>query len=113
MRTSEELVEELHQHMKARRQMKARRKYRMIGSAAAAACLVLVVFIAIFVSQNPAGSSEAVTGSISGSIFAGQDAIGYVVVALAAFCLGVLITVFCVRLKKHMEEEERDDARSD
>ena len=110
MRTSEELVEGLHQHMKTRRQRKARRKYLMIRSAAAAACLILMAFISVFVSQHPAGSSEAITGSVNASIFAGHDVTGYVVVSLAAFCLGVLITIFCMRLKKHMDEEEREDA---
>ena len=110
MRTSEELVEGLHQHMKDRRQRRERRRYRAICSAAAAACLVLTLLIAVLVSGNPAGGFETIPGSVSASIFAGSEALGYVVVCLAAFCLGVLLTVFCVRLKKHMEEEEKDDA---
>ena len=112
MRTSEELVEELHQRMKTRRQRIARRKYRAISSAAAVACLALAVFVAVAVSHNPAGTPEAIVGSVSASIFAAHAALGYVVVSLVAFCLGVLVTVFCVRLRKHMEEEVRDDDRS-
>ena len=113
MRTSEGLVEELHQQMKSRRRRKARRKYRIISSTAVAACLILAVFIGVVVSHNPAGDSEAMIGSVSASIFAGHAVLGYVVVSLVAFCLGALVTVFCMRLKKHINEEERDDARSD
>ncbi len=37
--------------------------------------------------------------------------LGYVVVALVALCLGVLVTLFCFRLKRHMEEEGKRDDR--
>ena len=113
MRTSDELVEGLHERMASRRRLKARRRYRAIGSAAAASCLVATVLVAVLVSQNPASSVESLVGSASGSIFAGNAVLGYVVVALVAFCLGALVTVFCARLKKRAEEEERDDARPD
>ena len=113
MRTSEELVEGLHQHMENRRQRKARLKYRIISSAAVAVCLVAAVLIGVVVSQNPAGRAEVINGSVSASIFAEHAALGYVVVSLAAFCLGALVTVFCMRLKKHMDGEEQDNARSD
>ena len=113
MRTSDELVEGLHERMRVRRRIKARRRYRAIGSAALVSCLAATVLVAVLVSQNPAGGVDALIGSASGSIFAGNAALSYVVVALVAFCLGALVTVFCVRLKERAEEEEQDDARSD
>ena len=37
-----------------------------------------------------------------------SEALGDVLVALTAFCLGVLVTLFCFRLKWR-KEEKRDD----
>ena len=109
MRTSEELVDGLHQRMKARRQRKARRRYRAVSAAAITVCVALSVFAALVVSQNPAGSTDAPIGAITGSIFAEHAALGYVVVALVAFVLGALAAILCGRMKKHMEEEAEDD----
>lgn len=113
MRTSEQLVESLHQRMNTERRRKVRRKYRIISSAAVTSCLILTVLVAVLVSRNPADGSEAIIGSASASIFAENAALGYVAVSLVAFCLGVLVTVFCMRLESHAEEEGRDDARPD
>ncbi len=110
MRTSEALVDGLHQRMKARRQSKARRRYRALSSAAAAVCLAIAVFVAFGVSQNPVSGPDPVFGAVTGSIFAGRAALGYVVVSLVAFCLGALVAILCGRIKKHTEEEEKDDA---
>ena len=38
-------------------------------------------------------------------IFEGNEILGYVLVALVALCLGVLLTVFCFRLKKQRDEK--------
>lgn len=38
-------------------------------------------------------------------------ALGYVAVALVALCLGVVVTLFCFRLKRHMEKEGKRDDR--
>ena len=40
--------------------------------------------------------------------FAEHDALGYTAAALLAFGLGILVTVFCFRIRKHKEEEKDD-----
>ena len=110
MRTSEERIEELHRRMDALKQARALRRYRLICAAACAAALILTVLLALGVSGLPAQSGETVPGSITASVFAGNETAGYVVVALIALCLGVLVTVFCFRIKHRMyETEKRDD----
>ena len=42
-----------------------------------------------------------------GSIFANSDILGYVVVGLIAFLLGISFTIFCIRLKKWNEDEKK------
>ena len=50
-------------------------------------------------------------GFACAGIFADSGAPGYIVIALLAFCLGVLITVFCIRLNRYMNEEDKHDDR--
>ena len=51
----------------------------------------------------------AMQGGAAASIFADHAVLGYVVIALLAFCLGTLATVFCFRVKKHKKEQENND----
>ena len=111
MRTDEELVTELHQRMKTRRQEKARHRFIVMSTSAFAACLVLVLLAAVGISRRPIEAASGLSGSLTASIFADHAALGYVIIALVAFCLGALVTVLCFRLKRSMDKEERDDDR--
>ena len=46
---------------------------------------------------------------MSASLFSGSGALGYIVIALLSFLLGVSVTVFCFRLKKWQDERDRED----
>ena len=107
MRTNEELVDELHRRMKKRRRVKVRRA-RLISAAAFIVCLAVSMVVAIGVSQRPVDAPGAITGAVTASIFAEHTTLGYVVVALTAFCLGALVTIFCFRIKKHLKENQDD-----
>lgn len=111
MRTSEERIEELHRRMDALKQAKALRKYRLTCAAACTVAMIVTVLMALGVSRLPVQSNETAPGSVTASIFAGHEAVGYVVIALVALCLGVLVTIFCFRMKMRMmkEMEEHDD----
>ena len=111
MRTSDELVTDLHQRMKARRQTKARRKYYRICASAAAACLAVAVLLAVAVAYHPAVGSGTTSGIITASVFAGHPVPGYIVVALAAFCLGSLATSLCHKLKTRLDGGENSHDR--
>ena len=109
MRTSEELVEELHRRIKERRRAKARRKFRLICASSGCLCLAVVILFAVAVSRMPALSpGEGPVGTAAG-IFAFHPALGYVVVGLLAFCQGILLTAFCSRLKKYLLEDTQHD----
>lgn len=109
MRTSEERVEELHRRMDALKQAKALRKYHLTCATACAAALIVTVLMALGVSHLPIRVNNPVSGSIAASVFAGHETVGYVVVALVALCLGVLVTIFCFRMKRRMSETEKHD----
>lgn len=109
MRTSEERIRELHRRMNAMEKAGNRRRYRLICAAAFAACLVITVVLASVIAQLPIQAPGEGTGGAAASIFADHAVLGYVVIALLAFCLGTLATVFCFRVKKHMKEQENND----
>ena len=109
MRTSEERVQELHRRMNAMEKARNYRRYRFICAAACTACLTITVVMALVIAQLPIQAPGEAVGSATASIFLNHAALGYVVVALLAFCLGVLVTLFCFRMKKHMKEKENDD----
>ena len=107
MLTSEERVEELHRRMAVMKDMKNRREYRIKTAAAAALCLAIAVMIALAVGRLPVIQPQSEAGIAAASIFAGT-VFGYILVAILAFCLGALVTIFCFRLKRRMDEEEKE-----
>ena len=111
MRTPEERVTELHRRMEDMRRGIIRRK--TIGACAGicAACLAAAVGFATMIARTPVQTPTQTGGGATASIFAEHAALGYVVAALAAFCLGVLVTLLCFRLKQRMEKEEKHDDR--
>ena len=113
MRTSEERVAELHRRMEAMKRAKACRKYVQTCTTACAACLVVTVLLALGVSRLPLSTHNGSAGGATASIFAGTQALGYIVVALLAFILGAMVTVLCYRMRRHMEKEEKPNDRAD
>lgn len=109
MRTSEERIQELHRRMNAMKEAKSRRRYRLVCSAACVASLTITILLALIIARLPYQAPGEITGSAAASIFADRASLGYVVIALLAFCLGALVTIFCFRMKKHMKERQDDD----
>ena len=111
MRTSEERIAELHRRMDALKQARALRKYRLTCAAACAAALIITVLTALGISRLPVQVNDPVSGGVTASVFAGNTALGYIVTALIALCLGVLVTVFCFRLKRKTRNGDTDNGR--
>ena len=109
MRTSEERVQELHRRMNTMEKAKSHRRVQLMCAAACTACLAITIAMALIIASLPIQAPGEITGSAAASIFADHTSLGYVVVALLAFCLGALVTVFCFRMKKHMKENQDDD----
>ena len=108
MRTSEERIEELHRRMKKRENDKNNRSFMLKSGAVCAAGLAITVAMAFVISKAPGFDSDADMTGIPGSIIAAHAALGYVAIGLLAFCLGVSVTVFCFRLRKHSEDKGDD-----
>ncbi|MBP5184665.1 MAG: DUF4179 domain-containing protein [Lachnospiraceae bacterium] len=100
MPTSEDRIKELHRRMDAMEQADNRRRYKIISTVAFAACFALTVVLALIFAQLPVSGAAPVTDSATASIFADNEALGYIVIAILAFCLGAIATIFCYRIKK-------------
>ena len=91
---------------------RGRRRLHAACSAAAVVFLALTTALALNASEASLSMLDGAAGdSLTASIFVRDGATGYIFVAVLAFVLGVVFTVFCVRLKRHMEDKEREDDR--
>ena len=115
MRSHEERVAETKRRIAAMERKKRLRRNTVTMASTVAACLVLL----IGASLTMPGIAESIqTGDYSGfetaaSIFHGGAALGYIVIGLLAFLLGVCVTVLCFRLRQMSREDGQDKESED
>ena len=110
MRSYEERVAEAKRRIAKIEQEKRRRRNTITMASAVAACLVLLIGVSL---AMPGIAASIQTGNYSGfetaaSIFHSGAALGYIVIGLLAFLLGVCVTVLCFRLRQMSWEDEQD-----
>jgi|GEM_PF-1918888 len=112
MRSNEARIAEVYKRAARLRRERGRRRVRAACAGAGAVCLALAVTFAVFISRVPSERPKAaMPESRMASIFVENGVLDCVIVAVLAFLLGVLFTVFCVRLKKRAAEKEKNDDR--
>jgi len=111
VRTYEERTRELHRRIDALKTAKQLRRFRITCAAAFAVSLAAVILAAAGVSQMVFQAPDPSLEGIAASIFAGHEHLKYVVIAVISLCLGILVTVFCFRLKKQMNEQKYDSRK--
>ena len=115
MRSHEERVAETKRRIAKMEREKRLRRNTVTMVSAVAACLVLLIG-ASFAMPGIAASIQ--TGDYAGfetaaSIFHGGAALGYIVIGLLAFLLGVCVTVLCFRLRQMSREDGQDKESED
>ena len=110
MRSLEERVVETKRRIAARQQEKRLRRNTITMASAVAACLALLIGASL---SMPGIAARIQTGDYSGfetaaSIFHGGAALGYIVIGLLAFLLGVCVTVLCFRLRQMNREDDQN-----
>lgn len=110
MRSHEERVAETKRRIAARQRENRRRRNTITMAYAVAACLALLIGaslampgIAARIQINDYAVFETAAG-----IFRSSAALGYIVIGLFAFLLGVCVTVLCFRLRQMHREDTRD-----
>ena len=115
MRSHEERVAEAKRRIAAREHEDRRRRDRLTMALAAAACLALLIGASL---AMPGIAANIQTGNYSGvetaaSIFHSGAALGYIVIGLLAFLLGVCVTVLCFRIRQLSRENAQDKESED
>ena len=112
MRTTAERLAEAKWRARELERERQRRRARGIFCAGTAACFVMIVSLALVMPGITEGFSDTALGvGMAAGVFSGRS-LGYLVVGLLAFALGVCVTVLCVRLRGH-EEDSADEERYD
>ena len=115
MRSHEERVAETKRRIAKIEREKRLRRNTVTMASAVAACLVLLVGVSL---AMPGIAAKIQSGDYSGfetaaSIFHGGAALGYIVLGLLAFLLGVCVTILCFRLRQMNREGEQDRESED
>ena len=110
MRSHEERVAETKRRIAKMEREKRRRRNTITMASAVAACLALLTGASL---AMPGIAAHIQTSDYSGfetaaSIFHGGAALGYIVIGLLAFLLGVCVTVLCFRLHQMNREDEQN-----
>ena len=111
MRSHEERVAETKRRIAKMEREKRLRRNTITMAFAVAACLALLIG-ASFAMPGIAASIQ--TGDYAGfetaaSMYGGGAALGYIVIGLLAFLLGVCVTVLCFRLRQMSREDGQDE----
>ena len=112
MRSHEERVAETKRRIAKMEREKQRRRNTITMASAVAACLALLAGVSIAMPGMTAQlQPDSCTGfETAASMYGGGDALGYIIVGLLAFLLGVCMTILCFRLQQ-MERDEKDEGQ--
>ena len=115
MRSHEERITEAKRRIAKTEREKRLRRNTITMASAVAACLALLIGASL---AMPGIAAHIQTSDYSGfetaaSIFHGGAALGYIVIGLLAFLLGVCVTVLCFRLRQMSREDGQDRESED
>lgn len=110
MRTTDELVAAVQKRSKEMKRQKEQRRSRVLAIGSVAACMALIVGASLAMPGmlvRVSGSEYTYTGPAA-SLFAGSAAIGFILIGLLAFALGVCVTVLCYKLRRQRQRDKED-----
>ena len=115
MRSYEERVVETKRRIAKIEREKRLRRNTITMASAVAACLALLIGVSL---AMPGIAANIRSGDYSGfetaaSMYGGGAALGYIVIGLLAFLLGVCVTVLCFRLRQMSRENAQDKESED
>lgn len=113
MRTNEERARLIQKRTAEIKQERRKRKQRMLDALCMAACLLLVIGIGIVMPELTAGTAggSIVHPSETASMIGSHAALGYIIMGLLAFLLGVCVTVLLYRLRRRSERKSQEDGK--
>ena len=111
MRSHEERVAEAKRRIAKIEREKRLRRNTITMASAVAACLVLLIGASFAMPGIAAKiqTSDYVGFETAASMYGGGAALGYIVIGLLAFLLGVCVTVLCFRLRQMNREDDQNN----
>ena len=111
MRTNEERESLVRRRTAELRRARQNRRQRGRDAAVLAACLLLVAGLGVWMPNLMAGVCESSVSHVSGaaSLVGSHAALGYILMGLLAFLLGVCVTVILYRLRRRNTHQHRED----
>ena len=111
MRSHEERVAEAKRRIAKIEREKRLRRNTVTMASAAAACLALLIGASL---AMPGIAASIQTGDYVGfetaaSMYGGGAALGYIVIGLLAFLLGVCVTILCFRIRQMNREDGQNE----
>ena len=115
MLNHEERIAEVKRRIAEKERQKRRRRRRIAAVSAVAACLAVIVGVSL---SMPGIVERIDLGTFSGfetvaTMLGGSAALGYIVIGLLAFVLGVCVTILCFRVRLLNREEQPDEQKGD
>ena len=115
MRSHEERVAETKRRIAKIEREKRLRRNTITMASTVAACLALLIGASL---AMPGIAASIRTGDYSGfetaaSMYGGGAALGYIIIGLLGFLLGVCVTVLCFRIRQFSREDAQDKESGD
>ena len=115
MRSHEERIAEVRRMIAEKERQKRRKQRRIVAISCIAACLAVIVGVS-FVMPGIVGQIAPGTSSgfeTAATILGGGTTLGYMVIGLLAFILGVCVTILCFRIRQLDKEEQTEEQKGD
>ena len=115
MRTNEERAVLVHKRTAEIKRERQKKKQRAVDLISIAACLLLVVGIGSFMPGWTAGvpGGEVHHASGAASLVGSHAALGYILMGLMAFLLGVCVTVLLYRLHRRNKRARQENPNNE
>ena len=126
MRSPEERITEVKRRIAKKERQKRLQQYRIAAAFAVAACLVVIVSVSLSRLEYLLSSCHQAPGILNriepgtsfgyetaATILGGNAALGYIVIGLLAFILGVCVTILCFRIRLMNKEKETEEQKGD
>ena len=98
--TPKEMADEVWRRVDASENSMREKRRKIYSIVTVAACLAVVIGLAIIVPSIPAEDAATIENTATGTLFSGSAVGGYVLVGVIAFMLGVIATLFCVKMRR-------------
>lgn len=115
MLSHEERVAEAKRRIAEKERQKRQRRSQIAAVAGIAACLAVIVGVSLSM-PGIVGRMEGSTSTgfeTAATMLGGSAALGYIVIGLLAFVLGVCVTVLCFRIRLLNNEQQTEEQKGD